>query len=501
VPAETPPIDLNEALAHAAKQQCWRIGSLAYLRHEGQQQIRDAIEASPEREHFALCSRRYGKSYEAVLGDIEFCLKHPNSRALYLAPWAKDAALIAGDTATVLLADCPPDLRPEYRAVDKEFLFKNGSIYRLKGVNGEHARYLRGGTYHRVSLDEAGQMDNLGEVVHSVVMPMTLTTQGKILYLTTPPDSPGHDSVQIYTKLHERGAVSVFTLRDAPHIPHVEKCRILVDIGERLEEVEDILAGKKEPRTNYAQREFFCRFVVDTNRAVVPEFLEHKSEIVVDEYKRPPVFDAYGAADMGMRDRTGILAAYLDFTNQRIVVEGELLLNRANTAAVAASWGALEAELQLNGRKVMRVVDDPSLRVSADLTALGLTAMPVVKPGREAAVAAMRVAITSGRIRILSRCKQLIHQLETAIYKKSESGKSYDFERDAEGHFDLVDALIYLVRSVVWTKNPYPPGWVPEDFQATSSGFRTASVKTVSRLNQAVFGGTSAGRRLLRGKR
>jgi hypothetical protein len=493
--------ELDAALAHAAKQQCWRLGDLSYLRHEGQQLISDAINASPHREHFVLCSRRFGKSYEGMLRAIETCLRTPGARVLYLAPFARDAALIAGDTATKLLVDCPSDLQPDYRVVDKEFWFKNGSVIRLKGTNNESNRTLRGGEAHLIVLDEAGQMDNLEGIVSGVVMPMTLTTKGRILYLTTPADTPGHDSSRIFDKLFERGAVSVFTLPQAPHIEDGEKARILIDHGEKPERITDMLAGKALPETNYVQREYWCLRVVDTNRAVVPEFIQHKSEIVVDEYKRPPVFDAYGAADMGMRDRTGILSAYLDFTNQRIIVEGELLLNRANTATVAASWGSLEADLQLNGRKVMRVVDDPSLRVSADLTALGLTAMPVVKPGREAAVAAMRVAITSGRIRILSRCKQLIHQLETAIYKKSESGKSYDFERDAEGHFDLVDALIYLVRSVVWTKNPYPPGWVPEDFQATSSGFRTAPSKTVSRLNQAVFGGTSAGRRLLRGKR
>lgn len=489
----------DEALAQLAKAQCWRLGSLDYLRHEGQQLIDKTISDSSHREHFLLCSRRFGKSYEGILRGFEVCLKAPLSKVLYMAPYAEDGVGIATDTVVRFLPDCQADITPEWRSGDREFLFKNGSRLRIRGTNNDTAGRRRGGEAHLIVLDECGQMDDLENIVEGVLRPMTLTTKGRIVYLTTPPDSPDHYSMRIFDKLHEKGATSLFTLADAPHIEYEEKARILVDHGEKPERIADMLSGKALPQTNYVQREYWCMRVVDTNRAVVPEFARHKSEIVVDDYPRPAHFNCYGAADMGMRDRTGILSAYLDFVNQRLIVEGELLLNRANTATVAVSWGELEAELGYTDHKVLRVIDDPSLRVSADLTALGLTAMPAMKPGREAAVAAMRVAITSGRIRILSRCKLLIHQLETAIYKKSESGKSYDFERDAEGHFDLVDALIYLVRSTIWNRNPYPPGWQHTQIQANSSGLWTASPKAFSRLNQSVFGGTPAGRRLLKG--
>jgi len=501
--------ELDDALAQAALAECWRRGDLSFKRYEHQQAVVDHMNALDAREYFSLWTRRGTKSGNGVLLSAEACLKPLElrkpwevGRALFLAPTAKSAAEIATDIAIKLLRDCPKHLQPEYRKQEKEFYFPStGGVWRLKGVNGETFENLRGGEYDIIILDECAQYDQLEEILYGVVMPMTLTTKGRILYQTTPPDSPAHFSVKLFGKMQAQGLASKVTLRDVTHISFEEKCRMLIAVGERADEVVDILEGRKEPRTAFVRREYFCDFVVDPNRAVVPEFVEHKNEVVVADYKRPPMFDCYGAADMGMRDRTAILSAFFDFTNQCIVVEGEALLDRANTATVAATWGMLEAKLGYNGRKVMRVVDDPSLRVSADLTALGLTAMPVHKPGREAAVAAMRVAITSGRVRIKSNLVRLIHQLETAIYKRSESGKNFDFERDADGHFDLVDALIYLVRSVVWTKNPYPPGWVPEDFQATSSGFRSSSPKQASRLNQAVFGGTSAGRRLLRGKR
>ena len=37
---------------------------------------------------------------------------------------------------------------------------------------------------------------------------------------------------------------------------------------------------------------------------------------------------------------------------------------------------------------------------------------------------------------------------------KTKFGRSPD-----NGHYDAVDALKYFIRSVVYTKNPYPPGY------------------------------------------
>lgn len=500
------------ALADAARQELWRRGDLSDLRFAHALKVHERTKAADDREHFSLWTRRGGKSGDGVIDCAEVCISKPGGRALLLAPTAKSAAEIAGDLASKLLRVLPPDLRPEYHKQDKEFVWRDrDAVWRIKGVNGETFENLRGGEYDVIVPDECAQYDELEEIIFGVLMPMTLTTRGRILYKTTPPSSPGHYSVQLFNKLAAQGKTSTITLREVAHIPFDEKCRMLIAVGENPERVVDILEGRAEPETNYAQREFFCKFVVDRNLAVVPEFADHRSEIVVDEYKRPTFYDAYGAADMGIRDRTGILTGHLDFMNQCFVVEAEALLHgaEAHTAAVATTWSMLEAECKYDGHRskgghvLMRVVDDPSLRVSADLTQMGFTAQPAQKAGREAAIASMRVAITSGRLRILSSCTQLIRQLETAIYRKSESGKQFDFQRDQDGHFDLVDALIYLLRSVIWTRNPYPPGWSEQQelarLQATGAGTWRVPARTQrSGLNQAVFGKTPAGRRLLK---
>lgn len=495
----------SAALEAAARDELWRRGDLSFIRYAHQQAVADRIAAPDVRDHYSLWTRRGTKSGNGVLTCLEACIRKEGGRALFLAPTAKSAAQIAGDIAGKLLRTCPDDTRPEYRMVDKEFVWKDrDSVWRLKGVNGESYEDLRGGEYDVVVLDECAQYDQLEEIIFGVVLPMTLTTKGRILYQTTPPRSPAHYSVKLFRDMEERGATSLITLRDVTHIDHEEKCRMLVAVGEKPERVEDILAGRAEPETNYAKREFFCQFVVDENLAVVPEFSAHRKTVVVPKYERPPYFDAYGAADMGMRDRTGILSAYLDFREQTLVVEAASLLDRANTAQVANAWRKQEEDLGYQGHVLLRVADDPSLRVSADLTSLGVRCQPVQKPGREAAVAAMRVAISSGRLRILEEaCAPLIRQLETAIYKSAERGN--DFARDQEGHFDLVDALVYLVRSVIWSRNPYPADWDwRKDLHTYAGGTAVWRPPPTSRssLNQGVFGSTPAGRRLLkRGQR
>jgi hypothetical protein len=212
----------------------WRRGLLGYKRHATQKKIKAAVDASKHRSHYLLCSRRLGKTFELLLEAFEICLQKPGARVLYLAPWAKDAGDISGDTAAKILADCPEDLKPEFKAQSKEFHFKNGSIIRVKGVNGEHAQYLRGGEADLVVLDEIGLMNDLRHVLSDVVRPMTMTTNGRILLATTPARSPGHECRKIFDDHHDRGAASMFSIRDAPHISEDTKAEYLADAGEEF---------------------------------------------------------------------------------------------------------------------------------------------------------------------------------------------------------------------------------------------------------------------------
>lgn len=82
------------------------------------------------------------------------------------------------------------------------------------------------------------------------------------------------------------------------------------------------------------------------------------------------------------------------------------------------------------------------------------------KDNKEAAINNLRMWVQNERIEIHSRCVHLIYHLENAQWDKNR--KKFKHLKDSPsgevrgGHADALDSLIYLVRNVVESKNPYP---------------------------------------------
>jgi len=64
----------------------------------------------------------------------------------------------------------------------------------------------------------------------------------------------------------------------------------------------------------------------------------------------------------------------------------------------------------------------------------------------------------SGNIIINPRCKRLISHLDNVKWASAKNKSTFGRSQD-NGHYDFVDALIYLVRSIVYSKNPYPANY------------------------------------------
>jgi hypothetical protein len=504
--AKAPKVELDDAaLLRAIEEriagEAWRRGDLQFKYHVTQKRMDAAIHTALERKQrrfCLLCSRRQGKSHYLVARGIETAIQKPNQRILYLAPWAKDAASIASDLAAKVLADCPEDLRPTYNSQDKEFRFPNGSIIRLKGTNGEHAQFLRGGEAHLIILDECALMDDLRAVLNDVCLPMTATTKGLILLATTPPKTPSHEFTNIYEELAGEGATVMFTLRDAPHLDDDEKRFLLRSVGENPERITGILDGTLEPETTTARREFFCEFVTDADSAVVPEFTFQARQEIVREVERPDYFDAYVAMDPGMRDRTGILFAYWDFLECKLVIEDELLLHHAITDTIARA--IKEKEGKLWGLRNVARVSDVDLRLIADLALPkngGLKFVKAQKVDSMAAINLMRMDVQDRTLVIHPRCVNLIRQLQNAVWNK----KGTDFLRPSdpmsiEGHYDLVAALKYMCRSISRKKNPYPQHFYDRGGKFGPRVNEWVSPKRSGQKKLGLFPDTPLGRRM-----
>lgn len=492
---------IAEAAALAARGELWRRGALNFKRHEGQRLLHEAIVKSASLLYYVSCSRRFGKSTELVLYAFETCLSKPNARVLYLAPWAKDAADIAGDIAERVLLDCPADVRPKYNAQSKEYEFPNGSVIRFKGTNGEHAKFLRGGSADLVLLDEPGDMDNLRHVVFSICMPMTMTTKGKIIIAGTPAVTPGHESHTIYERLAGEGNCTTFNIRDMPHVDVTTKAMYLVEAGEKVDDVYDILAGIKDPVTTTAQREYFCWWVTDASKAVVREFDEAARKDIVKEWARPDYFDTYVSMDPGFADRTGILFGYWDYFQEKLVIEDELLLHQAGTPDLAREIKATEARLW-NEQKPYSRLSDVEPRLVSDLWNLyQLSFTPVTNKDVMGDVAWLRQMVSARKLVIHPRCEHLVRQLREATW----NNKATDFERtEKHGHYDLVAALKYLCRNIVPTHNPYPAGWFhPGKDVFTSPRWKNPlrNKSKLDELNKRTRSATPFGRRIMKKKK
>jgi hypothetical protein len=481
-------LEVQQELRRRAVEAAWRRGRLGYKLHATQRKIADRLDAVKSRKFFLLCSRRLGKTHLLMTRAFEMALRKPNARVLYLAPFASDAASIATDIASRVIEGCPPDIAPEYLQQIKEF--------RLKGVNGEHAKQLRGGAADLIILDECGIMDNLTSVINDVCMPMTLTTNGTILLATTPAMSPSHESTGIYEQLAGRNAAVKFTILDAPetHIPREAKLEYLIAAGEKEEDVLDIIEGRKYPKSTTARREYFCEFVTDSERAVCPEFDFAAEREIVRTYPRPAHYDTYVSMDPGFADRTGILYGFYDFTHAKLVIEAESLLSQANTSDIAEEikyqerrlWGDREAYLR---------VSDVDLRLIADLRSMhSLAFAPTRKEDSLGAINLMRNMVQFREIVISPTCVHLIRQLHNATWNIQKT--DFDQGGKEDGHFDLVAALKYMCRNVRKTRNPYPAGYYGVGGPGGPPSGTFVSPKGYSRPSLGLLDDTPLGRRL-----
>lgn len=236
---------------------------------------------------YELLARGNGKSFELVCFALETALRKPNQRILYCAPLREDAEKIVADLLGLnILLDCPEEVKPDWKAGDGEYHFKNGSIIRFRGVNNESAERLRGAGYHLVILDEVGSYDYLRRVL-AIVKPVAKRFKGKIVLATTPSEQEDHESNDIYEEhatvipgsLRPPAAVKL-TMLDNPRWTWEERVQILADCGEVLEDIPHILSGAMLPKRTETLREYWCEPCTDESKSRFPGWREAEAKLL-----------------------------------------------------------------------------------------------------------------------------------------------------------------------------------------------------------------------------
>ena len=457
---------------HAAVDYAWRSGRLRYLlkRQPLMVEAYDAFRADEEtrskgRIWYWSISRQFGKSYSLVALALEECLRRPGAEVKYASVDQKMCRAIVFPAIEKQLADCPKDLRPQFRSQDGLFYFPNGSRLTVAGVDRDNVKKLRGQHSNLCLVDEGGFMGNLQQVVFEIFLPQTTGTKGRVIVATTPPDSAGHYAAELYHSCKSRGASANFTLWENSLITEAEKQEIVREYG-----------GVESTRF---RREYLTEFVTDVSNAVVPEFTAEAEKDIVRDHTRPVHYDALVCLDGGFTDPAGCLFAHVDYARAKLVIEDEWVKKGVLTADIAEYVCGKESELwgssdlfwterlrrQEKCASALRRIMDVDPEKAYDFKKNhGMDWTPAQKGPGSVQVSANHLngLIRSRSIEINPRCVNLIRQLHNATWAghRTEDGMTprKTFSRNStDGHFDLIAAAFYMLPFVDWSHNPSPP--------------------------------------------
>lgn len=403
------------------------------------------------------CSRRLGKSTLLCLYAVEFAIKNPGSRICYAAPTQKMVSTLIQPLMNWILQDCPSWIKPTFKTKGQKYVFPNGSEICLAGTDSKRAESLRGQSMHLGIIDEAAFMSDLQYVLSDVLMPQTLTTGGRMIIASTPARDPDHDFTRMVIDAEVKGNYIKKTIYDNPLITTDTIVRFMMETDPRLKE-EDAIAYAKiksgPPNNSTWWREYMAESIPDKDRMIIPEFFDLRDKLCID-VEKPEYYDNYVSMDIGFEDFTAVIFGYWDFLNARIIIEGEVLLNKMTTKKLAEDIADKEKELWGERKPYMRYSDIDKIVIN-DLQVLhNLTFTQITKDNLQAGVNNLRMMIAKGQIIISPKCVNLIAHLKHGSWNKAKD----KFARSGEyGHFDALAALVYLARNIQQFKNPIPPG-------------------------------------------
>lgn len=433
----------------------WRRGVLLYKCHAVQRQMYELFYSSPNFSTFVwLLSRQTGKSTLLAILALEAALREPNSIIKLVTDTKLHVKMVFEPIFNELLQDCPEDVKPKYSAQLFCWQFPNGSQIQFAGSDGQHYERLRGQKSKLILIDEAGFCDDLERMTESVLRPTTTHTGGKIILSSTPPELPDHDFLKYIEKAEEEGHLVKKTLYDNPLLSDETKQNIIKQMG-----------GVENERF---RREYLCEIIRDPSMSVIPEFTAALEKEIVKEWPRPPFFDCYEAMDVGFNDLTAVLFAYYDFRADKVIIEHEHAVNGTKLQLKNLVDDIREIEKKLWTDPLTLEVKKPYVRVS-DINYIvqnelrihsnnEINFVATKKDDKDSAINTLRMMLASKKIIIHPRCVNLIRHLRNVKWmspsNKTKFGRSQD-----DGHYDFVDAIIYLVRNIIYTKNPYPAGY------------------------------------------
>lgn len=453
---------IDDEITLAAKHELWRMGDLSW-KLKGIQHKLHASNINQDSELTVnLCSRRIGKTTTNLVTALEVLIQHDFSIIKYACPTQKMVKDSIIPILRLLMEDAPPEFQFDKCWSSENRLTIGNSFLSVAGTDNKNVENLRGAYAHLIFADEAGFWDDLSYAIDQVLLPQLDTTGGKLIMTSTP---------NFFNPRHEFHTKYVFP-QDA--IGRLQKFTVYDSSFVTKEEIENVIIPRYAHSGGINSPQFRCEYLVEIPRSsettIIPNFYSNRSNIIVDEMVLPPFVDTYVSGDIGVRDLTVYLFGYYDYKTATLHIMDEWVMNGMEmTTKVIAEAIRLKEETHFTDsegfvREPLRRVMDNNLNLIIDLNKLhGLNFIATKKDNKAAAINNLNILVDEGRLKIHSRCKNLIYHCENAQWKQGAGmGKEFDHLSGSidgsllESHADAVDALNYLVRNLSLHHNPYP---------------------------------------------
>lgn len=462
----------------------WTMGRLNYKMRNTQRLIKDRWREikKTHRRLYIEATRRLGKSSVLLLLMTEDCLSSPNRKCGFFAP-VKDGLL---DYVEPLIlktyADCPEEKRPKFDQSRFTLEFKNGSIIIFRASNNRQYRVRRGQEFNLAGIDEARDVDNLTELVESVVFPSLFSTDGHLILSSTPADTRSHPLHTYKQRAEVEGWLVRITIWDA------QKLDPEIYTMDRIKEWQEETLKAPDGQDIW-DREYECKWVVNRRKMAVPEW---DSKTMVQISHRDPYYQFYHhyqGVDWGYKDFTALVFATYNFRKARLEVEGELtyqgkevrsdLISEKLNLKAKHLWGAEHTIW----RQVSDSADPILINELNKFKNMGF--VPVQKAHTlEAMLNEFRVLVAQGKIVVDPSCQMLIHDLEGAVW----TDKRDKLDKDVfSHHFDHLMALVYLTRVLDVNTNPIPRDFMIDGVRVIELNFGPTKVTGSAASLESVF--------------
>jgi hypothetical protein len=245
------------------------------------------------------CGRRYGKTAQWLIRDVNAAIRRPGARGLIACAYQKNIGEIIVPLTKVLFRDAPAGYFPEYRGThgaDHECLIipATESIIKLVGVD-VHPKAIRGQWLDFCHLSEAAFIRNLRELVTSDIMPMFQDRPWAWMALesSTALTRDCEFNTEFREDAKKRGTYRKHTIRDNTHLTE-----------EQIAKEERRSGGKG---TANCQRELYCEEAREEKLMVVPEFDVARHVKPANQNAMPAHAHCYVSMDPGEQDPLGII--------------------------------------------------------------------------------------------------------------------------------------------------------------------------------------------------